>query len=167
MTISFECPNCLAPQQAEGTDGGRPFQCPACSHTSGLRANAFDGRSIAYCPVCATADMYVQKDFPHRIGLTIVLVGSLLSCVAWYHYKYPLALGILLVTAFLDLCLYYAIGDVLVCYRCLAQIRGAERRPEHRAFDLGIGERYRQERIRLEMLRKTGSRSAEPSGSST
>jgi hypothetical protein len=124
------------------------------------------GTAVNECAICGTRDLYVQKDFPHRLGLSIVGVGIVLSSVAWWNYWYPAALGILLVTAMLDLCLYYAIGDALICYRCLAQYRGVQRNPDHRPFDLAIGERYRQERMRLELLRRSeGSKATGPQSS--
>jgi hypothetical protein len=124
------------------------------------------GAVVTECAICGTRDLYVQKDFPHRLGLFIVGVGIVLSSVAWWNYWYPTAIGILLITALLDLCLYYAIGDALICYRCLAQYRGVERSLEHQPFDLAIGERYRQERIRLELLRRAESaKASEPKSS--
>jgi hypothetical protein len=50
--------------------------------------------------------------------------------------------------------LYLVVGDVLVCYRCGAQHRGVAPSPAHQPFDLGIAERYRQERIRREQLQQ-------------
>ena len=76
------------------------------------------------------------------------------SSIAWANYLYPVAIGILMGTAVLDLLLYYLVGNVLVCYRCLAQYRDIEHNSVHRPFDLATGERYRQERIRLELLRR-------------
>jgi hypothetical protein len=46
------------------------------------------------------------------------------------------------------------VGDALVCYRCNAHYRGLAASPEHRPFELVIGERYRQERIRREQLKQ-------------
>ena len=63
-----------------------------------------------------------------------------------------LALLILIGFALLDLMIYRLVGDVTVCYRCRAQYRGAARSPDHHPFDLGIGERFRQEQIRLAAL---------------
>ncbi len=158
MNVTFECPYCHASSRADVATAETPaVTCSACSREIALRSDAVAGPRLVACPLCGTRDLYMQKDFPQRLGLTIVGIGTALSCVAWYQYKYPHAIAILLVTAFIDLCLYYAIGEVLVCYRCLAQIRGTERNPEHQLFDLGIGERYRQEKIRLETLRKSGS----------
>ena len=63
----------------------------------------------------------------------------------------------------LDLVMYHLVGDVTICYRCLSQMRGAGTNPDgrYRPFDLAIGERYRQERMRIEQLRERGAE-AEP-----
>ena len=159
MTLTFECNGCHTSQRVELAGGFLAAACPACSSSVPIRPEAMEGRTVKECLVCGTKELYVQKDFPHRIGLAIVVVGSVLSCVAWSQYWYPTALAILLGAAALDMCLYYAIGDVLVCYRCLAQYRGTTPNPEHKPFDLGIGERCRQERIRLEMLRRSETES--------
>jgi hypothetical protein len=62
--------------------------------------------------------------------------------------------------------LYYRVPDVTICYRCLGQYRGIGSNPSGRfkPFDLAIGERYRQERMRAEQLRKERS-VADPSSS--
>jgi hypothetical protein len=59
-------------------------------------------------------------------------------------------------TAGLDVVLYYRVPDLTVCYRCLSQFRGPGSNPAGRflPFDLAIGERYRQERLRVEELRQ-------------
>ncbi len=44
------------------------------------------------------------------------------------------------------------VKDVLVCYRCNAHYRGFVSQARHQPFDLGIGERYRQEKARREQL---------------
>jgi len=160
MTVTIECPSCNSPQRADLAAGQTACACVACSHQIPLRPGAVEGATVNECAICGTQDLYVQKDFPHRLGLSIVVVGIVLSSIAWWYYWYPAALGILLVTALLDFCLYYAIGDVLICYRCLAQYRGVDRNPEHKPFDLAIGERYRQERLRLELLRRSEGQQA-------
>jgi len=113
------------------------------------------------CAVCGTQDLYVQKDFPHRLGLAIVFSGIVFSSIAWANFWYPLAIGILMLTALLDVCLYYIVGNALVCYRCLAQYRGMRHTAPHQPFDLAIGERYRQERIRLDLLRRSNRHTPE------
>ena len=67
-------------------------------------------------------------------------------------------------SALLDLLVYYRVPDVTICYRCLSQVRGEGANPEGRfkPFDLAVGERYRQERIRVQELRERGRSSDSP-----
>ena len=51
-----------------------------------------------------------------------------------------------------DLLLYLWVGDAVVCYRCGAVHSQFGPAPEIKPFDLGISERYRQQRIRREQL---------------
>jgi hypothetical protein len=106
-----------------------------------------------------TADLYIQKDFPQGIGLLIVVTGFAISTVFWY-YEMPIAtFSVLAASALIDGVLYYTVPDVTICYRCSSQTRGEGSNSDGRfpPFDLAIGERYRQERIRVEQLRERGS----------
>ena len=82
------------------------------------------------------------------------------STVFWYYYMPIPAFAVLLSTAALDVALYYLVPDVTICYRCLSQYRGTGTNPEGRIlpFDLAIGERYRQERLRVEAIRAAESK---------
>ena len=95
-----------------------------------------------------------------------MIVGFLISTIFWYLERPLLTYLVLLVSALLDMVLYYRVPEVTICYRCLSQIRGAGSNPDSRfhPFDLAVGERYRQERLRIEELRKRGG-SAEPAAS--
>ncbi len=96
--------------------------------------------------------------------MAIVVVGFVISTIFWYRDEPLPALGVLLLSALADMVLYRLVPDVTICYRCLSQYRGAGANPEGRfqGFDLAIGERYRQERIRAEQLRSQGSTSSPP-----
>ncbi len=111
------------------------------------------------CPWCATEDLYIQKDFPQGLGLFIVIVGFVISTVFWYFEKPLFTYLVLLASALLDMVLYYRVPDVTICYRCLSQVRGPGTNPDSRfrPFDLAIAERYRQERLRIEEIRKRGN----------
>jgi hypothetical protein len=162
MNLTTQCPRCQSATRGGFAAGQGQVVCSACGGSISLRTEALGGARLLHCPLCGTEDMYTQKDFPHALGLTIVVLAAVLSSIAWWQYFYPLALGILLVAAGLDMCLYYLVGDAVVCYRCNSRFRGTERNPAHRPFDLGIGERYRQERLRLEMLREQSAKATAP-----
>jgi hypothetical protein len=121
-----------------------------------LRPEAIGPTGLEACPFCLTADLYLQKDFPQGLGLFIILVGFAISTVFWY-YEMPIpAYLVLLVSVLLDYVLYHTVGDVVICYRCLSQLRGRGANPDGRfkPFALAVGERYRQERLRIQHLRQ-------------
>jgi len=121
-----------------------------------LRREAITERGVEACPCCLTGDLYRQKDFPQGLGLCAILVGFAISTVFWY-YEMPIpAYLVLVVSLFLDYVLYHTVGDVTICYRCMSQLRGPRANPDGRfqPFDLAVGERYRQERLRILHLRE-------------
>jgi hypothetical protein len=99
--------------------------------------------------MCGSTDLFVRKDFPQRLGVTLVILGLGASCLAWYHHQVTLTFGILLATALVDLVLYWVMGDVLECYRCHAQYRGVNNLDQHGPFQLEVHERYRQQAGRM------------------
>ncbi len=115
------------------------------------------GGELQFCPLCTTSDLFIQKDFPKGLGLFIVLVGFAISTVFWYYEMPLLTYLVLIISIALDFLLYYQVPDVTICYRCLSQFRGQGANPpgKFKPFDLGIGERYRQERMRAEQIRES------------
>ena len=53
--------------------------------------------------------------------------------------------------------MYLMVGDVLVCYRCEAHYRGCTTTDAHQPFEIAIGERYRQEKIRKEQMKASAA----------
>ena len=156
MELTFECPRCDQVDRVRDIERAASIACPRCEFRRDLNPQTFDDAGLRLCACCATEDLYIQKDFPHNLGLLIVIVGFAASSVFWYRMEPVAAFGVLLSTAALDVFLYYRVPDVTLCYRCLAQHRGEGANPggRFRGFDLGVGERYRQERIRVEELRE-------------
>jgi hypothetical protein len=155
MELTFECPNCRAVGAIANIEATPEAACAQCANRRTLRPGAFADDGLRSCTWCGSDDLYLQKDFPQGLGLAIVIVGFAISTVFWY-YEMPIpAYIVLLASALLDMVLYYHVPDVTICYRCHGQYRGKGAKPEgrFRAFDLAIGERYRQERLRAEQLR--------------
>ncbi len=161
--MTFECPKCGVVSHHAPIEKAETVRCLSCGSEREVRPDSFGPEGLRKCPLSATEDLYVQKDFPQGLGLAIVIAGFVISTVFWYYDRPFPALGILLVSALADMALFYIVPDVTICYRCLSQYRGLGANPEgrFRYFDLAIGERYRQERIRVEQLRaeaaKTGA----------
>lgn len=156
MELTFACPQCARVEVIKGVETAPVVACPSCGYEKRVAGGSVEADALVACPVCATSDLYIQKDFPHVLGLAIVVVGFAVSSVFWYFYMPVAAMAVLLTTAALDLVLYYLVPDVTICYRCLSQYRGPGSNADSRfgPFDLAIGERYRQERLRIEQLRQ-------------
>jgi hypothetical protein len=106
--------------------------------------------ALTTCRVCGNHELCVQKDFPHWLGMGLLVLACAVSAVTYAFYWIKTTWAILIGTAALDGILYLLMGDVTVCYRCGTQYRGFPANPEHRAFELATGEKYRQERLRRE-----------------
>jgi hypothetical protein len=159
MELTYECPSCNAVGTVVPVEATTIAICPGCAQPRALRREAMEGGGLRSCAWCGTDDLYLQKDFPQGLGLAIVVVGFAISTVFWYYERPIPAYLVLLASALLDMILYYRVPDVTICYRCLGQYRGvgANAGGRFRAFDLAIGERYRQERLRAEELRGRGA----------
>ena len=150
MNIRFRCPECDYPGRCQ-VDAAEEWQCPACDHRLALAAAPAD-RSFSECAVCGNAELYRKKDFPHWLGMLLLIAACLAFLITNYLYKQWLAWGILLGSAVIDCLLYLAVGDVVVCYRCEAQHRRFAPNAQFGPFELSVGERYRQEKLRREQV---------------
>jgi hypothetical protein len=124
------------------------WQCLACDHRLRLEPDP----ALSRCPVCGNAELYKKKDFPHGLGMAILVLACIGSAITYAWYEWWLTWAILLGSAAFDGILYLLVGDVVVCYRCGAHVRKVPPGPNHKPFELTVGERYRQERIRREQL---------------
>ncbi len=164
MELTYQCAGCHAVNHVPSLESAERVTCQRCGAGHSLHHDTIKDGKLRACPSCATIDLYIQKDFPQGLGLFIVIVGFVISTVFWYLERPLFTYLILLGSALLDMVLYYRVPDVTICYRCLGQVRGAGANPGGaiHPFDLAIGERYRQERFRIEELRKRAG-SVEPS----
>jgi hypothetical protein len=152
LKIRFACPGCERPSRAHVS---RPadWQCPECDHLLRLAAGLSAGEWTT-CPICGNGELYKKKNFPHWLGLSILTVASGSFFLLQLYYHPWLAWAILIGSAILDGGLYLWVGDAIVCYRCGAQVLGLTGPAPQPPFDLGIAERYRQERLRRQQLQK-------------
>jgi hypothetical protein len=151
VKVRFPCPNCEAPGRLEVP--GQPFwECQACDHRVQVDKGV-TAYSLPVCAVCGNGELYKKKNFPHSLGMAILTIACVVSFITYLSYEKVLTWLILGGTAVFDVALYLWVGDVVVCYRCGAVHSGFTPAPEHKPFDLGTAERYRQESLRREQLR--------------
>ncbi len=131
--------------------------CPDCQAVIELSSPAEAGM-LSACLRCGTEELYQQKDFPQRIGMIITVLATVLATYAWYKYSAFWTFAVLFTFGFIDLLLFRFCRNVLICYRCETQHRGDINWPDHQYFELGIHEKYRQEKLRKQQLRAQGQK---------
>jgi hypothetical protein len=159
VELTFSCNNCGAIGHVSPLEEALETVCGQCGAARPIDPQAALRSELQFCPVCTTNDLYIQKDFPQGLGLFIVLVGIAISTVFWY-YEMPIsAFVVLIISLALDFLMYHIVPDVTICYRCLSQYRGVGSNGSGRfqPFDLATGERYRQERMRVQQIRERGA----------
>ena len=144
VNITYACPACEAGVRSTFDDSTLHLVCPSCQKQLKIPDGAVEANRVKKCLVCPSADLYVRKDFPQRLGVTLVVIGIVGSCIAWYQMSILWTFGILFATAIADLALFMSVGDALMCYRCEAQYRGVEEMDSHGGFDLETHEKHRQ-----------------------
>jgi len=149
MRVVFLCPRCERPNIIQFDQAAPGISCAECDWTRSATGTEVTDRGPDRCLTCGCDDLWRQKDFPQRVGLTFVGLGILFSSIAWAYTRPVLSIGILMLFALSDLVLYAFMPDVLVCYRCGTKYRDVTIDDQHSRFDLETAERYRQEAIRL------------------
>jgi hypothetical protein len=154
MYILAKCPQCDAGLPVSAEEAPLAIRCGGCGRdmpltfSEALRAD----RAVDRCPVCAGSDFYIRKDFDPKIGLTVVIIGALISAVFYWYGRDLIAYGILAGAALIDLVVYGRLKDLTVCYRCHSEFRGAYAKTAS-AFDL-----HTADVLELEYERRIGRR---------
>jgi len=154
MNVTFRCPHCHGLSRA---DFGSDTIQIACSHCrqSWPATGAVQNDKLLRCLVCPSTELFIRKDFSQSLCIAIMVAGIVLSSIFWAYHKPYWTYAVLFATALLDVVLYFAVGNVLECYRCQAQYRGIPGIENHAGFNLETHEKHRQQKIRLAEQTKT------------
>jgi hypothetical protein len=150
MQVLFNCPACEQVRRTAISQSDAALTCDGCHWSRPYRDDDLGQTAPHRCLVCGCGDLWRQKDFPQRLGVAMVVLGAVLSTIAFALYMPLTALGVLLGFALVDLALFTFMKDVLVCYRCHARYRDASLKDDHPRFNLETAERYRQETARMD-----------------
>jgi len=153
MKVRFDCPECHRSTQADLSHGDNRLFCPYCRHGWEGPSDALADGRLSRCFVCPSTDLFVRKNFPQRLGVSIVVIGMTASCVPWYYHRVYTTFAILFATALIDVVLYLTMDNVLTCYRCKADYQGMTE-GSHESFNLEVHERHRQQQARWKQHEK-------------
>jgi hypothetical protein len=100
-------------------------------------------QALETCPKCGCRDLFVRKNFPQVLGLSVVISAAVAFVVlAAWRQTFWLGASVLLIAACVDAILYLLVPKMTVCYRCRAEFRGPVN-PSHTGFELAVAEKYR------------------------
>jgi hypothetical protein len=146
MRVVAHCPKCDAGLPVNAEEAPESIKCGGCgfeiplSFSDALRRD----ESVDICPVCRGREHHIRKDFDPTIGLTVVIIGAVISGIFYWFGEDLIAYGILAFAVLVDLVVYGRLGDVTVCYRCHSEFRGKYRRTASH-FDLHTADVLEQE----------------------
>jgi uncharacterized protein (DUF983 family) len=114
----------------------------ACKHCGKGREATGNGEldaqgAIARCGLCGCEEFYRQKDFNTKLGLWVVVF---IVAIALIFNQY--LIQILVAGAILDTVLYFALGDIVICYNCRGIYRGLTISSKVQGFDLKTHDQY-------------------------
>jgi uncharacterized protein (DUF983 family) len=146
MNVVAKCPRCDAGLPVDAAAAPQEIKCGRCGRDMRLEFSpAVRGdESVDRCPVCSGTAFYVRKDFDPKVGLTVVIVGALISAVFYWFGEDLIAYGVLAAAVLVDLVVYGRLKDLTVCYRCHSEFRGSYKRTAE-AFDLHTADVLEQE----------------------
>lgn len=151
--VRFLCQECDYPGRLE-LPGQADWRCPRCDHIANPLVTQ-PAPVLTSCVMCGCDELYKKKDFPHGLGMAILVFACLASTITYYLYDKWWTWTILIGSAAFDGLLYLWVKDVIVCYRCNAHHRGFDPNASYPPFELTVHEKFRQERLRREELSRS------------
>ncbi len=146
MQIRYDCPTdkCVAIIEYEPLEEcSGSIRCPRCrlEHSITVTEAMRSENLVDRCAVCGSAELFVRKDFPQRLGLIIVVTFGL-AAVYFFRTSVLIAWSVLAAAILLDFVIYLLIGKLTACYACRAEYRKCDLSPTHEVFDLATSEKY-------------------------
>ena len=146
MQVLIKCPACDAGLPLSAADRPAVIRCGRCGREIplGFTDNLARDRAVDRCPVCDGVEFYRRKDFDPKLGLTVVVIGAVISGTFYFFGRDFIAYSILAAAVLIDLIVYGRLKDLTVCYRCHSEFRGTYHRTAP-PFDLHTADLLEQE----------------------
>lgn len=134
MKLRFACAACEHTVATEEVGLPARVSCPRCGEPAAFEAPA-SGGLIEKCPRCAGPHLFLQKEFPRRLGLAAAVVGAIAFLMLMGMEHIYAGFAVLLGVALLDSVVYALAPVMTVCYNCQTEFRRTPHNPRHGAYD--------------------------------
>src|SRR5262245_61268941 len=113
MDILAKCPKCDAGLPVHAAEATAAIKCRPCGHDMPLSVTPAlrEDRAVDRCAVCDGPDFYTRKDFDPKVGLTVVVIGAVISAVFYWYERDLIAYSILAGAVLIDLVVYGRLKD--------------------------------------------------------
>jgi DNA-directed RNA polymerase subunit RPC12/RpoP len=136
MRLRFACRACEATVATSATVPPVEVACPECGARISFAAPpGGPGAPIERCLTCGGPHLFLQKEFPRRLGLAIAILGAVLFLVLMSLERIYLGFGALLGVALVDALVYRTAKMMTVCYHCQTEYRSHPVNPHHGGYD--------------------------------
>jgi hypothetical protein len=88
MNVAYACPSCGRTTHSEFDENSVDLTCAHCGSQRKIPHGAATREGLSRCLVCPSEELFVRKDFPQQLGVTIVVVGLAASCIPWYFHNW-------------------------------------------------------------------------------
>ena len=143
MQIVSFCEACCASTAVDSKAAPSEVVCRRCGERRDVRLSAgiTERNLVEQCALCGCGHLYIEKDFNGYVGAAIVVGAIVVSAVLWTR-NLVWSLGVLAAAALVDLLVWTLSRERTVCYKCVAQYRGAATNPGHERYELGTAGRF-------------------------
>jgi hypothetical protein len=143
MQIVSFCEACYAGTSLDVSAGPTEVLCRKCGRRRDVRLSPsiVEKNVVDRCALCGCGHLYIEKDFNGYVGAAIIATAIAASAVLWARNIFW-SIGVLAAAALVDLAVWTLSRERTVCYRCVAQYRGAGPNPEHERYELGTAGRF-------------------------
>lgn len=135
MNILFACPGCERTVATGEVALPAVVPCTACPASASFARPSGDGERIERCLACGGPHLFLQKEFPRRLGLGIATVGAVAFLVLMGFERIVLGFSALMGVALIDAIIYRLAPMMTVCYHCQTEFRRGPVNPDHGAYD--------------------------------
>src|SRR5438477_4018655 len=139
IELRYRCASCGVRRNKKIGHGAHTDRCPGCGHEALIDAMS---EPLTRCTVCGGTEFFVRKDFPQKLGLSLVIAFGLIASVFYYYERVIATFATLAILVAIDAIIYFFVGKVMVCYKCRAEYRGAAYNSRLEGFDLATSEKY-------------------------
>ncbi len=139
MIIKGSCPECKSAFSLCVKQDNENPSCEKCNtnFNKTLLNEMWQTKTVTACPICGFNDFWIDKKFPKKIGLMLVIIAAILVPFTW---------GFSFVILFLlDVILWIVLEWRINCYKCSSEFIGFKRNSKMKYFDLKVYDYYKKE----------------------